>query len=496
MTNLNAWKMAGAVLMLCGAMAIVAPAQSFKTLAQFDGADGSYSLGSFVQGRDGNLYGTTNYGGGLEGGCGSQGCGTAFKMGPAGKLTTLYDFCATYPCSDGARPWAGLVLAANGDLYGTTAFYGANSNFEGGTIYRITQAGLLTTIYSFCSQPNCTDGSFPWGTLIQATDGDLYGTTVKGGNISGEVCSPYGCGTVFKITPSGTFSAVYRFCSHENCADGSAPLAGVIQGTNGSFYGTTAAGGVGDCGLNGGCGTVFKLTPGGQLTTLHNFNGGTDGESPQAGLVEATDGNFYGTTLGGESALGTIFMITPAGALTTLHNFDLSDGAYPSAALVQATDGSFYGATQGGGTYLSGTLFKISSDGAFTTIYNFCPHKGCSDGTGPEGALLQSTRGFFYGMTPTHGVNGDGTTFGLNEGLDPFVAFVQSAGKVGQTGGILGQGFTGTTSVAINGIPASFTVISDTFLGATVPAGATTGYVTVTTPSGVLTSNVPFHVLP
>ena len=490
MTRLNAWKMAGAVLMLCGATVIATQAQSFRVLVEFNGTDGNSGQGALVQSRDGDFYGTTYYGGA------SGASGTVFKVGPVGKLTTLHSFCENGNCSDGRGPWTGLTLGTDGDLYGTTAFGGAHGNDnDGGTVFKITQGGTLTTIYSFCLQSNCTDGDFPAGTLVQLPGGDLYGTTAKGGNVSGSICNPYGCGTVFKISSSGTFSVVYTFCSQNNCADGGGPVAGVIQGTDGNLYGTTAGGGVGDCGLNGGCGTVFKLAPGGQLTTLHNFNGGTDGHTPQAGLVEGTDGNFYGTTSGGESNNGTIFMITPAGMLTTLHYFDLSDGAEPHGSLIQATDGNFYGTTWVGGTYYKGTLFKMTPDGTLTTVYDFCPHKGCPDGEDPEGALLQSTRGFFYGMAPG-GIDGDGTIFGLKEGLGPFVAFVQSTGKVGQTGGILGQGFTGTTSVSLNGVPANFAVVSDTFIEATIPMGATTGYVTVTTPTGVLTSNVPFHVVP
>jgi uncharacterized repeat protein (TIGR03803 family) len=178
------------------------------------------------------------------------------------------------------------------------------------------------------------------------------------------------------------------------------------------------------------------------LTTLHAFEL-TDGFQPFAGLVQATDDNFYGTTAyGGANNFGTVFSITPGGTLSTLHSFDSSDGYETVAGLIQATNGNLYGASQFGGA------------------------------------------------------NDAGTIFSLDMGLGPFVTFVRAAGKVGQTGGILGQGFTGTTSVSLNGIPASFTVVSDTFIRATVPEGGSTGYVTVTTPSSTLTSNVPFHVIP
>jgi len=232
------------------------------------------------------------------------------------------------------------------------------------------------------------------------------------------------------------------------------PTAPLIEGADGNFYGTTLRGGT-NCGLNG-CGTIFKVTTKGKLTTLYGFCpqvGCNDGWLPSAGLVQATDGNFYGTTtLGGipscggyNFGCGTIFEITPAGKLTTLHAFDQTDGYEPSG-LMQATNGSLYGATAFGGTFS-------------------CPDGGC------------------------------GTIFSLSLGLNPFVSLVRDSGKVGQVGGILGQGLTGTTSVSLNGTPANFTVFSDTYLQATVPRGATTGFIEVDTPSGTLTSNVPFRVM-
>ena len=186
--------------------------------------------------------------------------------------------------------------------------------------------------------------------------------------------------------------------------------------------------------------------------------------------------------------------------LTTLYSFcGCTDGSYPQG-LVQATDGNFYGTTIAGGTN-GGTVFAITPSGSLTTLYTFCSQSGCTDGQSPDGELAQDTNGNFYGTTAFGGTSDDcefgcGTVFSLSTGLGPFVSFVRNPAKVGQTFGILGQGLNGTTGVLLDGAPATFIVKSDTLLEATVPAGATTGPVTVTTPSGTLTSNVPFRVLP
>jgi len=460
------------------ATAIAAPAQTFKTLVSFDGTDGQWPFyDSFVQGRDGNIYGTT-YTGGVNG------AGTVFKITPEGKLSTLYSFCGQTNCADGASPYAGLVLATDGNFYGTTWSGGANSQ---GTVFKIISQGALTTLYSFCAQPNCIDGQNPWAPLVEGMDGSLYGTTSGGGANSQ--------GTVFKITEAGTLTTLHNFAGATN--DGASPYAGLVLATDGNFYGTSEAGGWSD-------GTVFKITSTGNLKLLYSFDW-SDGAWPYAGLVLATDGNFYGTTWsGGANSQGTVFKMTPQGALTSLYSFcaqpSCLDGEFPAAGLVQASDGNFYGTTTYGGASGDGTVFTITSTGTLTTLHSFSGPYG--DGFQAFPGLLQGTNGLFYGMTRGWGdpcVPGTtvcGTIYSLDMGLVPFVTFVRNVGRVGQVAEILGQGFTGTTSVSFNGTPATFTVKHDTYLVATVPAGATTGRVTVATPGGTLTSNVPFRVRP
>ncbi|HTA22347.1 MAG TPA: choice-of-anchor tandem repeat GloVer-containing protein [Terriglobales bacterium] len=509
MTKLTTWKMVCIVFGLCAATAIASPAQIFTSLPVFNGPNGSTpEYMSLVQGFDGNFYGTTISGGG--GSC-SSGCGEVFRVTPKGTLTVLYSFCKQTDCFDGDGPSAGLVLGTDGYFYGTTNVGGAR---QGGTVFKISPGGAVTTLYDFCP-PHCAGAppAFPQAPLVRAINGSLYGATPSGGYVT---CKPIGCGTLFEITSQGALAGVYRFCAKANCPDGYFPYAGLVQGADESFYGTTFVGGANNAG------TVFKVTPNGSLTTLYSFcslPNCADGSGPLSGLVQATDGNFYGTAFeGGNSncggiGCGTVFKITPTGALTTLYTFcsqlNCVDGSAPYAYLSQATDGNFYGTTSSGGTDRvdcpgqfagCGTVFQITQGGTLTTLHSF----SISDGANPRGGLMQATNGTLYGTTSYGGQpnclgipgNSCGTVFSLDMGLGPFVGLVSTAGKVGQTGGILGQGFTGTTSVSLNGIPASFTVVSDTFINATVPAGATTGYVTVATPSGTLTSNVPFRVLP
>jgi uncharacterized repeat protein (TIGR02543 family) len=474
----------------CAATAIASPAQSFTTLynfcSQYNCADGANPSDSLVQGTDGSFYGTTFYGGPY---C-YLGCGTVFRITPGGTLTTLH----TFGGGDGQGPTGPLVQGNDGNFYGTTSSGGASDDctffrLKGcGTVFKISPVYpyKLTTLYSFCSQPNCTDGATPFG-LVQGRDGNFYGTTASG---------EYNEGTVFKITPDGTLTTLTTLC----CTFGDEPNGPLIQATDGNFYGTTRTGGstYGDkCGNGLGCGTVFKITPGGALTTLYSFCtqwNCPDGTLPVAGLVQATDGNFYGTT-SGLFGTATVFKITPGGVLTTLHTFNGTDGSGPNTALVQATDGNLYG-TAGGGANGEGTIFKISPQYPYTltTLYSFCAQMDCPDGSDPSG-LVQGTDGSFYGTTYGGGPDDDGTAFMMGVGLGPFVETAPTSGEVGAPVIILGTNLTDSTSVTFNGTPATFNVVPPSEITTTVPAGATTGTVQVATPGGVLSSNVVFRVI-
>jgi uncharacterized repeat protein (TIGR03803 family) len=490
------WKLLTIILaVFLACTATLTDAQTFTTILTFDGSDGAAAISGLVQGTDGSFYGTSVYGGPT----GWPSNGTVFKVSPNGAITTLPQFCLASRCVDGQYPRASLLLGNDGNLYGTTAQGGAT---DFGSVFRINSKGTLVTVYSFCPQKGCSDGSFPSSPLVQGKDGQFYGSTYEGGANNH--------GTLFRVSPNGELTQLYRFCSETGCADGNRPSgAGMVQSTDGNFYGVTGLGG-----SHGPYGTVFKLTPSGKFTSLYSFCSQAncaDGIQP-SGLLRATDGNFYGTTAAGGACpysaqgCGTIFKITTAGELTVLYTFCLQsncyDGAFP-AGLVQATDGNIYGVTSQGGQVGAGSIFKITLAGKLSTLYSFCSQPFCPDGGEPS-SLVQGTGGSFWGVTQVN-FGGDhaplcgiycGTVFKFGASLGPFVQALPNARKVGGLVRILGNSLNGTTSVSFNGTAAAFTVVSASEITATVPAGATTGKVKVVTPHGTLISNAVFSVTP
>jgi uncharacterized repeat protein (TIGR03803 family) len=485
MSKMRSCTKAGILFVLWAATAVALPAQTFERLHSFKYTDGWAPWAPLVQASDGNLYGTVSSGGNpsCSGGGYSTGCGTVFQITPGGKLTTVFFFDGT----NGSAPQAGLVQAANGDFYGST-FAGGTGNFEGlcpnncGTIFTVTASGTLTTLYNF----SFTDGAGPTGTLILGADGNYYGTTSGGG--------PSNAGTFFKITPSGTLTTLYTFA---DLTDGANPYGTLVQTLDGNFYGTAWQGGPNTFG------TVFTITPNGTFTMLHAFEN-TDGSLPYAGLVQGYYGDFYGVTEeGGTYSYGTVFKITPSGTLTTLHSFSGGlDGDTPTSTLIQATDGNLYGTASYDGLYPNfGTVFKITTSGELTTLFNF----DSKDGSYPYAALVQATNGGFYGTTYDGGGSracpygyGCGTVFSLSVGLGPFVETVPTSGNVGAAVRILGTNLKGATSVTFNGTAATFQVISKSEIDTSVPSGATAGPVRVTTTvegiKNTLKSNTTFQV--
>jgi len=458
--------------------------QTYSVLYDFGGINGDPILNEtpLAQGADGALYGASISGG-------AQNLGAFFKMIAPGRVKVLYSFCAQSNCADGSSP-AGMTLRVDGHFVGA-AIAGGTANR--GTLFEITQTGAMTVLYNFTGG---ADGAYPSAPIL-GPDGNFYGTATGNGN-------PSGCGTAYRFSSTGVggvFSLLHKF--YKLPADGCLPLS-LVLGTDGNLYGTTCYGG------NSDFGTVFKMTTNGKTTLLHSFDGVDDGYCA-SNLTLGSDGNFYGTTRGnGPPYGGTIFKIAPDGTFTLLHSMSGNDGAWLIAGLVQASDGNFYGAAEQGGTGTGttshcpnncGTLFKATPAGAFTVLHNF----DFVDGYWIDSTPFQHTSGVLYGDTYGGGLYDGpggycgffycGVLYTFDNNLPPFAALIPYEGKVGIPVEILGQGFTPSTTVSFNGAPAgTVKVTNGTRLLAYVPSGATSGYVTVTTSSGTLTSKQPFIV--
>lgn len=342
---------AAVVATVCGAgtgahAAVAGDRSAFKTVHVFDRDDGSFTTG-VVEGRDGSLYGLTIFGGPNDD-------GEAFRLSPDGTFDILHEFTG----SDGENPFGRLIQGSDGNFYGTTISGGAS---DLGTIFRLAPDGTFTLLHSFGA---AGDSDSPFAGLTQARDGTLYGTTCS--DVVG------GFDAVFAITPAGAYRIVYQFSGD---ADGYCPHGELFEANDGLLYGTTLRGGA------HGAGTAFSVSTAGVHTLLHSFSGGADGDELQGGLVQASDGQFYGTTsFGGANGDGTVFRMDAAGNVTTLHDFleGSGDGARPDAGLVDGGDGYLYGTTSYGGAggkacslNHCGTVFRISLDGRLDILHSF-----------------------------------------------------------------------------------------------------------------------------
>jgi len=410
---------------LLGAASAQTETALYSFCAKAKCADGFGPPAGLTFDQKGNLYGTTGAGGaGKDCPPSYTGCGVVFKLTPEGKETVLYSFCAQSRCADGANPYAGLAIDQKGNMYGTT--YSGGAHNDAGVLFKLTPEGKETVLYSFCARGGefCTDGAKPDAGLVLDQKGNLYGTAVEGGAYEG--------GVVFKVTPEGKETVLYSFCAQFSCADGAAPLAGLIFDRKGNLYGTTFEGGDG----SGQPGVVFKLTPGGKETVLYSFctqENCADGAVPLAGLIFDQKGNLYGTTFGGgvpinnctyqQKGCGVVFKLTPKGKETVLYTFcaqttDCADGAGPRAGLVFDQKGDLYGTTIYGGAYASGyygggVVFKLTPRGKETVLHAFCEHENCSDGAGPGAGLIFDQKGNLYGTTGGGGAHNGGVVFKL-----------------------------------------------------------------------------------
>lgn len=460
------------LLAIIAAFAATSAQAQYSLLYNFgsQSTDPANPTGSLTQGFDGTLYGTSSGGG-------TDAVGTVFKLTAAGQVKVLYSFCSLANCADGEQP-AGLTLRPNGHFIGAAQVGGTGF----GTIFDISPAGALTVLYTFTGG---TDGREPSAPIY--ANGAFYGTAYSAG-------APSGCGTIYRIVGPGAIQIMHRFNKTTGCYP-----TGLVLGTDGNFYGTTQEGGTFEDGV------VFSMTPAGIVTVLHSFDPNSDGTEPVGTLIQANDGNFYGATkTSGFATFGPIiFKITSAGTFNIFYQLNgESDGDFVQAGLLQATDGNFYGvASQGGACDECGTLFRVTPGASFSVLNDFT----LATGYNPAAAVTQHTDGVLYGNALYGGTgtvqacsqfDGCGILYSWNGSLPPFVSTVQLMGSVASSVEILGQGFTSSTTVSFNGVPASATVQSGTSLRATVPAGATTGFVTVTTSTGTLTSNRQFIVTP
>jgi uncharacterized repeat protein (TIGR03803 family) len=454
-----------AALAITFSPAVRAQAQTVSFIADFNGTDGDEPNGPLVQATDGDLYGATPVTSNNEG---DIYAGLVFKVAPTGKLSVFYNFC-TPDCNYG--PWihSSPILGGDGNFYG----------LGGSDFYRLTPGGEYTTLYTFCSDEGCPAAD----AFILGSDGNFYGASVGGGK--------YELGDIVRITPTGELTLLYSLCSRPNCKDGAYGNSPIIQASNGNLYGTTGGGGT----LGGG--VIYELSLSRNYKIIHNFCDSNNGACPEGSfptsVVQDANGNFFGTAAtGGKWGAGTFFEITAKNQFVVLHDFTGTEASY-TGGLTLGSDGNFYGVGVTGKFYY-GTIFEMTATGRFTSLYTFIP-TCCRNSYGANYALFQGTDGSFYGTT-TFGpdIYGDGTVYKLSNGLGPLVETVPEGGRVGNSVIILGNGLTGSTSVTFNGVEAAFTVESDTYIKATVPKGATTGTVSVVTPSGTLNSNPQFVV--
>lgn len=392
----------GTVLLPGVATTPVAQAQTLTVLHSFEGSpDGANPTAGLVMDPNGNLYGTTFFGG--EGVCifGFGGCGTVFMLDANSNESVLYSFTGG---RDGASPYASLILDAAGSLYGT-ATQGGNLKCSRpigcGTVFKLDATGTGTVLHAFKVG---ADGESPWGGLLADGAGNFYGTTVNGGGAS----SNYG--TVFKVDAAGKETVLHRFKGKD---DGALPFGSLITDSAGTLYGTTSIFG------QASSGTVFQLTRSGELTSLHSFTG-AQGESPLAGVIRDSTGNLIGTTTyGGASSFGTVFKLDAAGNEIVLHTFTGgSDGAYPYPGVIEDAAGNLYGTTfVGGGTGCGGsgcgTVFMLDKKGNETILHSFT---GKNDGGTPYAGVILDAAGNLYGTTFAGGSFGKGLVFRLDTG--------------------------------------------------------------------------------
>jgi uncharacterized repeat protein (TIGR03803 family) len=384
--------------------------------------DGGSPNGHLVLAKDGNFYGTAHRGG-------ANGAGTIFKLTSAGVFSVIYNM---NKATDGGDSYSSLTEGKDGDLYGATYAGGSNGY---GTIFKITTAGVLTVLKNL---NGTSDGGNTQSDLIQASDNNFYGTCYNGGSV--------GYGTIFKITTNGTYTVIKNL---SYSSDGANPASSLMQNSDGNFYGITKIGG------SNGAGTIYKLTQAGIYSVIHHLNAATDGNTSSSGLINGFDNDLYALcSFGGANNMGTVFKVSTTGSLMVLNNFNGAVfGNIPYSTFIKGKDSAYYATTSAGGAYNFGTIIKICG-GTTTVLHSF---DKTTEGGYPKGKLLLANDGNFYGMTSNGGAKNGGTIFkftpsgnysvlytfnSTTDGGYPFGGLIQAA-----DGFLYGMTTTGGTNV-------------------------------------------------
>ena len=515
------------------AVSTASQAQTYTDLHDIDPPAGepvTYDGGRLAQGRDGNFYATSGNGGTI-------GDGTVIKLTPSGQLSIIHSFTQT----EGSSAHGGLTLGLDGELYGNTVQGGAD-NF--GTLFKVTTAGKLTLLHTFA---NTGDGAAPWYAPVQGLDGNFYGLTnsnpatvykvtpvgtfttihtltsmqgYDGGQLTvGSTGLLYGAvdlggangeGTAFRVTTAGAMTILHQF----DGVHGNHAANGMVQAANGKLYGATLDGGT----PNGG--VIYSMTSAGAYVDLYELNANTDGSGPFGDLVYASDGNLYGVTnTAGKNGCGTIFKVTTAGVYTVLYNFDQTHGCNPEEQMIQDTNGSLYGITQNGGAFNAGAFYSLNAKlPAFIALQTASGAEGSKvsilgqgfsassivEFDGVKATTITRTGTTYISATiPASALTGKVTvttgstklsSLGTFKIVPTVASFTPAKGVVGTEITIKGTGLKQTTKVALDGTAADFTVVSDTEISTSVPAGAKTGKIAITTKGGSTSSTATFTV--
>lgn len=366
------------------AMADGGDARSFdySTRFSFDVAKGSMPGAPLLQAQDGDLYGTTQSGG-------MNNVGVLFRMKPNGQVTVLHTF--VQDGADGYLPAAGLMQDDNGDIWGTTS--GGGTLFSG-TVFRWSKQGAYSVVHSFDGGAGFGFSSAP---LVQGRDGKLYGTASFGGDFA------QGC--IFRMSKSGSYSVIHSLSG----AEGNIPQYGLVRADDGNFYGTTVRGGDGDCG------TVFRISQSGAFARIYSFEAGTTGAAPTL-LIQARNGKLYGAAaMGGPSSGGTLFSLSTSGAITVLHAFTpgTAEGDYPTG-LIEADDGNFYGTNANFFSDQLGAVFRMKPNGKVKVLHRFAPGSAAfpDDGAQPLAPPTQVKNGALFGTASLGGMSGIAPGYG------------------------------------------------------------------------------------